>query len=119
MGLLNSFRTANNRPNLLQEVVEHVSDLLNTKKTFGSYSKDLGLSDCDGSLQQIVKQLIEDMRRCLETFEPRIQVIDIQPSVTKKPFLLSFIIRFTLNRSAHAVHLSFQGKEDFSVRLET
>jgi predicted component of type VI protein secretion system len=119
MGLLSAFRKKNQSPE--EDILEHICDLLNTKKTFSSYEKELGLDfyTYTGSSQELTKKISNDIRICLEQFEPRIHITEVQPTPALNRFFISFIIKFTFCNSKRKLRLSFHHQnQTMNVELE-
>lgn len=116
MSLLNKFRKNLPIKSFEEEIIDHICDLLNTKRTFGSYLKDYGLDSYIylSSYNGIKKQIMLDIKNCLEKFETRIKILEIQPVPCKDLFLLSFIIKCRIQEKTHSLQLSFhQQKHQF------
>ena len=109
MSLLNKFRSKATKKDLKEEIFEHICDLLNTKKGFGTYQTDLGLESYiyTGSHNIMDKKIIRDIKQCLGKFEPRIQIEDIESVPNNNPFFLSFVIKCKIENVPHAFQISF------------
>lgn len=121
MSLLSKFRTGS-PPSQEEEIVEHIADLLNTKKTFGAYDQNLGLDSYfyTGSAGEITKQLMRDITQCLSTFETRLRVIDISFLPSENSFQLAFVIKCQIGSSERQVRLSFHHQHRlFSVEAKS
>lgn len=108
MGLLNKFRP-NEKKNLKEEVFEHLTDFLNTKRNLGIYPEDYGIDSYIylGSDNTIILKLISEIKIGLEKYEKRVQDIDIQPISNESSFHLSFIIKCKIEKKSYAFQLSF------------
>lgn len=116
MGLLDKFRTHSHKKNIKEEIIEHINDLLNTKKTFGTYQKDFGLDNYVyiSSNKQINKQIVQDIKECLKKFEKRIKIEDVISVPNHNPFFLSFFIQCKIEQASHVFVVSFhQHKKNF------
>lgn len=119
MSILSKFRQGKN--NVSDNVFEHLCDLLNTKKGFGSYSKDLGLDSYIylGSDRKITLQIIKDVKNCFEKYEKRISHLEITPVTSQSRFLLNFIIKFKIENKACSFQLYFhQQNKSYSLEVE-
>ena len=81
MALLQRFKLKKKPPTRLEEIVRHLNSLLNTKRHYGSFYEKLGISDCSSFSNQ--KELLEtleiEIRENLHLYEPRIELININP----------------------------------------
>jgi predicted component of type VI protein secretion system len=121
MGLLNKFR-AKAYPSIEAEILENITDLLNTKKTFGSYDPSLGLDSYfyPHSSGRMLQQIMQDIKNCLEKHEKRIDVIDIFSIPSQSRFLLSFMIKCKIKTLSLSLHLSFHHQKNlFNVELKS
>ena len=109
MSLLDRFRNKKCKENLREDILENLSDLLNTKKGFGSYAHDLGLDSYVylGSDQKITLHIIEDIKTCFEKYEKRVSHLEVIPVESKSRFHLSFIIKCEINNKSCSFHLNF------------
>jgi predicted component of type VI protein secretion system len=109
MSLLNKFRLLIGKKDLKEEIIEHICDLLNTRKGFGTYRDDLGLDAYIymGSNNSVSKKIIQDIKQCLEKFENRIQIEDIQSVSNDSPFFLSFLIKCKIQNVSHSFQIAF------------
>lgn len=123
MGLLNRFRKQNTRSHYKDEVVEHLTDLLNTKREFGSWPKDYGLDSYIylGSNNKVVLQIISDISTCLEKYEKRLQQVEIVHVPTENSFVRSFIIKCKIENNPCSFHLFFDStnkKNPYSLEVK-
>ena len=115
MNLLSHFRPTEKRGTPTEDIFEAICDLLNTKKTFGSYQRDFGLDTYVylGSNKEITKQIIHDIKACIEKFERRITILDLQSTSSDNPFFLNFALHCKIEGKDHAFHLSFHHQKNF------
>lgn len=108
MGLLNKFRT-NKKSTLTEDVIEHLTDFLNTKRNFGAYPVDYGIDSYIylDSGSKVLLQLIADVRMGLEKYEKRVSDIQIEPAASQQSSLVAFKIECKIEQITHAFHLSF------------
>lgn len=112
MGLLSHFRPS--KPvEPIQEIVEHLNDLLNTKREFGSYPKDYGLDSYIylGSNEEILKKVIEDIHDCLKKYEKRVTDVEVLYVSKEELFIRSFLIKCRIDTEHCAFRLSFQAQK--------
>lgn len=109
MSLLNKFRDKKQTNSPRDDLIEHLTDLLNTKRGFGSYSKDLGLDSYIylGSDKKITLQIMQDIKTCFEKYEKRVSEVEVIPRESTSRFLQSFVIRCKINKEAYSFHLDF------------
>ncbi len=71
MSFLSKFRKQKVNNDYKDEIFEHLCDLLNTKRGYGSYPRDLGLDSYIylGSDRKIILQIIEDIKTCLKNMK--------------------------------------------------
>jgi predicted component of type VI protein secretion system len=108
VGLLEKFRSREKKE-LKEEIIEHIYDLLNTKKMFGTYQKDFGLDNYVyiGTNKLINKQIIQDIKECLKKFEKRITLEEVTSLPNQDPFILSFLIHCKVENASHVFLISF------------
>ncbi|MGH2612793.1 MAG: GPW/gp25 family protein [Rhabdochlamydiaceae bacterium] len=109
MSLLSHFRKGEKKRTEVEEIFESICDLLNTRRTFGSYQKDLGLDAYVylSSNNELAKQIVQDIKDCIKKYEKRVIVHDVLPMSTDNIFLLSFVIKCKIRETDHSFHLSF------------
>ncbi|MBA2368466.1 MAG: hypothetical protein H0V82_05520 [Candidatus Protochlamydia sp.] len=121
MTILSKFRPNQNKNSTRDNIFEHLCDLLNTKKGFGSYPKDLGLDSYIylGSDRKIILQIIADVKSCFGKYEKRISHVEVIPKTSVGRFFLSFIIKCKIEHKAYSFHLSFhQQNKSYSIEVE-
>lgn len=115
MSFLNKFRQTHQKKDFLGTIREHLADLLNTKRGFGSYPDDLGLDSYVylGTDQKIIKQIIADIQTCFEKYEKRIHHLEVISMPSGSPFYLSFLIKCKIDNQPCSFHLSFSPQNKF------
>ncbi|MBS0615343.1 MAG: GPW/gp25 family protein [Verrucomicrobia bacterium] len=110
MSFFNKFKKMSPPKSLQEDIFDSICDLLNTKVTFGAYQKDLGMETYVylSSSSEISKQIIKDIRTCLEKYETRITITDVQPMPPKGDMYLGFMINCKIQKSSHTFQLAFQ-----------
>jgi predicted component of type VI protein secretion system len=115
MSLLSHFRKGEKKKTEVEEIFEFICDLLNTRRSFGAYQKDLGLDTYVylSSNNQIAGKIIQDIKDCINRYEKRVVVIDVLPVSNESNFLLSFIIKCKIKDKDHLFRLSFHQQKKF------
>jgi type VI secretion system lysozyme-like protein len=93
----------------LASIVENLNNILNTKKDFGSFLIDLGIRDLNEyrSRDDISIILMEEVKKNIEQYEPRVELVDITPQVTEMSFVLSFKIECIVGNDAESLRMVF------------
>lgn len=111
LGLLSKFRKTEKKIDTNQEIFEHVCDLLNTKRSLGTYPLDYGMDSYIylGSNEKVVMQVMCDIKELLTKYEPRVDQVEIQHLPGPNCFFLSFLIKFKILKASYSAQLSFNG----------
>lgn len=109
MSLLNHFRKNREMWTEVEEIFESICDLLNTRRGYGAYQKDLGLDAYLNlsSNNQLAKQIVLDIKNCIGRYEKRVVVTEVLSVSNNNIFLLSFLIKCKVRDKSHEFHLSF------------
>jgi len=93
----------------LASIVENLNNILNTKKDYGSFLTDLGIRDLNEyrSRDDISTILMEEVRKNIEEYEPRVEIVDITPQKTEMSFVLSFKIECIVRNNAESLRMVF------------
>jgi type VI secretion system lysozyme-like protein len=93
----------------LSSIVDNLNNMLNTKKEYGSIVADLGIRDLNEfrSRENIAAKVVEEVRRNIEKYEPRVELKDIKPVKSDSPFVLSFKIECIVRKNDESLHLVF------------
>lgn len=121
MSLLDKFRQKKQGRDVSDNLLEHLSDLLNTKRGFGSYPHDLGLDSYVylGSDKKITLQIMEDIKHCFAKYEKRVSHLEVVPIESKSRFFLSFLIKCKVSNQACSFHLNFhQQNKSYQIGVE-
>lgn len=121
MSILNKFRENKQKSHFRENIFENLCDLLNTKRGFGGYPKDLGLDSYVylGSDRKIILHIIQDVKSCFEKYEQRISHVEVIPKPSAGSFFLSFIIKCKIENKSCSFSLSFHKQNKFySIEVE-
>jgi type VI secretion system lysozyme-like protein len=93
----------------LASIVENLNNILNTKKDYGSFLTDLGIRDLNEyrSRDDILNILMEEVKKNIEQYEPRVEIVDITPQKTEKSFVLSFKIECIVRNNSESLRMVF------------
>lgn len=93
----------------LASIVENLNNILNTKKDYGSFLTDLGIRDLNEyrSRDDISTILMEEVRKNIEEYEPRVEIVDITPQKTEMSFVLSFKIECIVRNNSESLRMVF------------
>jgi predicted component of type VI protein secretion system len=109
MSLLNKFRANDAKKDLKEEIFEHICDLLNTKKGFGTFESDIGLDSYIylGTGKTVNKKITDNIKECLEKYEKRLKIEEVITVPNTNPFFLSFVINCFIENAPHSFEISF------------
>ena len=115
MSLFSHFRKDKAKLSEIEEIFESICDLLNTKRTFGAYQRDLGLDTYMylSSNHELAKQVVNDIKDCISRHEKRVVVYDVLSAPSNNIFLLSFVIKCKIKNIPHLFRLSFHHQTNF------
>lgn len=93
----------------LASIVENLNNVLNTKKEFGSMLSDMGIRDLNEfrSRDDIAIVVMEEVKKNIEKYEPRVELVDITPQETESSFILSFKIECIVRENEESLVMVF------------
>ena len=102
-------RISNSQDLDLQKVVANLNRVLNTKRGYGSILTDFGISDLNEctSRDVLILRIMEEVKRNIELYEPRLQLINIAVKDNKDVFRISFDINCILKDTRKALVMEF------------
>jgi type VI secretion system lysozyme-like protein len=102
-------RISNSQDVDLQKVVANLNWVLNTKRGYGSILTDFGISDLNEctSRDVLILKIMEEVKRNIELYEPRLQLINIAVKDNKDVFRISFDINCILKDTRKALVMEF------------
>ncbi len=119
MGFLSKFRKNSKLQTVEQEVVDHLSALLNTKEMYGAWQKGLGMRSYSSGKDRpdIVQEMIQDLKFNIETYEKRIKIVAIEVVESKYRFIPRFQLHCKVGERLHAFYIGFNQAQN-SVDVE-
>lgn len=112
MGLLDKFRISSKKRSIKEEVLEHLTDYLNTRRCLGIYPLDYGIdSFVDlGKEKFIILKIIADIKTGLQKYEKRIQELEVTSFPSESSFHLAFRISCKIEDRSYAFQVSFHSQ---------
>ncbi len=122
MGFLNKFTHKlheNNELSEFQAIINNLNNILNTKKDFGFFLNDFGIRDLGAysSHRNITQEIIEEIRKNIEKFERRVNILRISEVKDSDLFHMSFDIECEVKGSARSMRMIFDSVFN-SVRIK-
>ncbi len=112
MSLLSKFARKKEEHSDIEWVIHHLNDLLNTKRDFGAWQKNLGISDCSTfrNRSDLVNSLMKEIKENLSHYEPRVILAEMQEIPSSTPFHLSFEMACTIENCSQWIYLTLDAK---------
>ncbi len=109
MALFKGERTTSGTDVDLQKIVANLNRVLNTKRGYGSILTDFGISDLNGCTSRdiLIVRIMEEVKRNIELYEPRLQLINIAVKDNNDTFRISFDINCILKDTRKALVMEF------------
>ena len=107
------------KENVVQEIVTNLSNVLNTKKGFGSFVKEMGIGDYNAyrSRDRIVETIIQEIKENIELYEPRVRLLDIKEVQIDTSFRIRFELSCVIVNHSQPLYLIFDSLPN-SVSIE-
>lgn len=109
MSFLQKFqlRRAESTPAL--EIVKNLRYVLNTKREYGSFLDQFGISDYNlyRSREVIVGNIIREIKENIELYEPRVKVVDIYEVTSDVAFRIRFELKCTIESYTSPIYIIF------------
>ncbi len=93
----------------IQEILRNLTNILNTKKGFGTFLKDLGIGDYNAyrSREAIVNTIIIEIKKNIELYEPRVKLVDIHEVTAQDSFRIRFELQCEIVMNTKPIFLIF------------
>lgn len=90
--IMDRFRRRSGRVEDVQDIVENLNRVLNTKKGFGYWLPDFGIGDYNvyRGREHIVRTLVAEIRTNVERYEPRVRIDVVEEVESTSPFRIKF-----------------------------
>ncbi len=91
------------------DIVDNLNNVLNTKKGFGSFLDEFGIADMNEhrSRERIAQAIMQEVKRNIELYEPRVKLMDITLVRDNNPMRLSFLIMCSIRKNARSLRMVF------------
>jgi type VI secretion system lysozyme-like protein len=103
----------------LQNIIENLNYILNTKKGYGSFLKEFGIRDMNeySSRDHLAVAIMGEVKYNIEQYEPRLQLIKISIEESNDPFRISFKIECRVKDTKKALFMEFNSVyNDFHIK---
>jgi type VI secretion system protein len=102
-------RANNVKEDELQKIVANLNRVLNTKRGYGSFLHDFGITDLNEftSRDILVIRIMEEVKRNIELYEPRLKLVNIAVKDNNESFRISFDINCILKETKKALVMEF------------
>jgi len=112
MALFNKFKYdkgTDGRSDSIHDIVENMNNILNTKKDYGTYLKEYGIRDLNefNSRDGMIEIIMEEVVRCIENYEPRVDIINVIKEEETDMFKLSFKMECVIRNSKKTLNMVF------------
>jgi type VI secretion system lysozyme-like protein len=93
----------------LERVLRNLTNVLNSRRGYSSFLPDFGMRTLTefGSRAAIATALMQDVRECIERYEPRLRLDDLQLDKEHNPLRVSLTLKCTLLDSPQELQISF------------
>ena len=103
----------------IQDIIENLNFVLNTKRGYGSFLTDFGIRDMNeySSRDHLAVAIMDEVKYNIEQYEPRLQLVRITAENNDDPFRISFKIECRLKDTQKALLMDFNSVyNDFQIR---
>jgi type VI secretion system protein len=111
---LRKFRRRLGRTGTIEAVVENLNNILNTKKGYGSFVREMGIGDWNEyrSRDKIIGTIIEEIKENVRLFEPRVSLNEIEEVDSGSPFRIRFEVQCVFNEGARPIFIVLDSQQD-------
>ncbi|EFI34727.1 GPW/gp25 family protein [Desulfonatronospira thiodismutans ASO3-1] len=111
MGLFDKFAVGSNekKSEELQDILQNLNSILNTKKHYGAPLGDLGMDDMNyhSSRGLLASKMAEQIKENVERYEPRLRIVSVEPTESENPLHLSFVLVCELRDKSQKLKVVF------------
>ena len=103
----------------LQNILENLNNVLNTKKGYGSFLEGYGIRDMNeySSREHLSAAIMDEVTLNIDQYEPRLQLVSISVEDTDDPFRIAFKIECRVRETAQALFMEFDSVyNDFNIK---
>lgn len=111
---LRKFQRRQTDEGLLQAILDNLNNVLNTKKGFGSFVKELGIGDWNEykSRDKIVETIIEEIKENVRRFEPRVILTEIEEVESGSPSRVRFEVKCKFAEGSKPIYIILNSSEN-------
>ena len=93
----------------LKSIVDNLNNILNTKRDYGSFLVNFGISDLSEytSREFISVAVKEEVKQNIELYEPRVKLVDIVMEENDDPFVISLRINCIVRDLSQTIQIAF------------
>ena len=96
MGLLRRFSTQppdSSGDTMIESIIRNLNNVLNSRRDYGSFLDDFGIDDLSHctSRDALTTLLIDRVSACIERYEPRVELLELEPAPDSGAMRVSLI----------------------------
>jgi type VI secretion system lysozyme-like protein len=94
----------------LERILRNLENVLNSRREYGSpLLPELGIRPLSGhsASPAMAAAVMQDVRECIERYEPRLRLDEIAPADAGSPLRMAFILKCTVLTDPHELQISF------------
>ena len=98
----------------LQAIIDNLNNVLNTKKGFGSFVREMGIGDWNAykARDKIVETIIEEIKENVKRFEPRVDMSEIEEVDSGSPFRVRFQVKCMFADKQRPIYIVLDSSEN-------
>ena len=93
----------------IEGILDNLNNILNTRQGYGSFMRGYGVRDLNeySTRDRLAIAVMEEVRFSIETFEPRVELVDISIENAADPFRIAFRIECRVKDSRQSLLMEF------------
>jgi type VI secretion system protein len=112
--LLRKFQKRKTERTELDDILDNLNRILNTKKGFGSYVEQFGVGDWSAwkARQAIIDSIIAEIKENVKLYEARVRIDEIEEVKADSPFRIRFHVRCVYMDGSRPVYIILDSRSN-------